>query len=129
MHNTPASANAQAILHLVKGDALPDEVNLPASARSQNPDSDEFSLSQAGFVLFPNPAKKQVSIRYQLPPKASHAVLSLSTLHGQVVEQQTVNLQEGEIRWQLAELAPGIYVVQMQADQKILRVQKLIIQP
>ena len=75
------------------------------------------------FMLFPNPTKNQVSIRFK---NITHGTLSIRNLSGQTVfEEEINNTQEKTIP--LNQYASGLYLVMIKNDQGSL-VKKLIIE-
>jgi hypothetical protein len=78
------------------------------------------------FSLFPNPARAAATVQLPAVPGATTATLTLTDALGRVVRTETVP-SGGRHELNLRGLAPGLYAVQVQADNSV-GTQRLVVE-
>jgi hypothetical protein len=92
----------------------------------QGPVGRHAAKSHDAFALYPNPASQQVTLAL---PQATHARVQVFQANGQQVLEHTFTGTTATLP--LAQLAPGIYLVQvqgLQADSPLRATQRLVVQ-
>ena len=89
--------------------------------RSENPDKN-------GFVLFPNPANEETTIRYHLTANSFVAITVYDMLGKEVIPEVNESQAAGEqeVTLNTSALRSGIYFVKMNAG-KVQVMQKLVV--
>jgi hypothetical protein len=84
-------------------------------------------LPNTHITAQPNPANKEVTIRYQLL-EASEAILYLHNIVGQTVISQKLPTQQNQLNLSTAHLPNGTYTYYIQTPKGKTAVQKLVVQ-
>ncbi len=112
--------------------ATPDSAMIVLSASGPNPiaysflNVDDLRLTDSTTVI-PNPAYENTSINYT-SVKNSTATVSITDMTGRIVMKTLHNVQTGENRIIIntAQLAPGVYIAEIEDDTEAIR-EKLIV--
>ena len=90
---------------------------------------DVFGLSVPGtsssMEMWPNPAHDQIRIQLALSLPSDQLEVQLIDLTGRILKR-TVIYQADVIEWSVSELPKGMYIVQIQQEDKILEQQRLM---
>lgn len=88
----------------------------------------EQSISSPWVILYPNPSDGKVTIKLELVGQGLHQIRVLNAL-GQSFLRESVEqgLVRGELTFEIPELSPGIYIVELQGDFGVIR-RNLIVQ-
>ncbi|OAB78654.1 T9SS type A sorting domain-containing protein [Cochleicola gelatinilyticus] len=81
--------------------------------------NEDFTNTEASFIMYPNPASDQVSI--QLKNESIHTVTLFSVTGEKVMELRSINTLN------ISELAQGIYVVRVTTDSNKTYFKKLLV--
>lgn len=74
---------------------------------------------------YPNPARNQVNISYQLPANSKTANLRMINLTGQEVYSCILDGNKGIKNINVSNLSPGMYIYALYSDGKVISTQKL----
>ena len=74
---------------------------------------------------YPNPFWQQFTVDYRLPAGVEQAQLQVYNLYGQLVQQQPVSGQAGQLNIG-QQLSPGMYVLRLVADGALLKTRKVV---
>ncbi|MGD1848989.1 MAG: PKD domain-containing protein [Salibacteraceae bacterium] len=78
-------------------------------------EEEEGSVNHTSFLLFPNPARHQLTVLYQTEESVS-LQWKITNMLGQVVQQATVANRAAGVVLEIEQLAPGSYFITVQAD-------------
>ena len=76
------------------------------------------SLSYDAWQMFPNPASSLISLKLELPPSETVALISIKDMQAKTHIQKAMSLQR-HLTLDVGHLAPGIYVVSIRSKQFI----------
>ena len=86
----------------------------------------EDLLDASSLVVFPNPAREQVTLRYALPA-AMEAEAVLTDLMGRVVAVQSLVGREGELHFSTRQLPRGTYLMSIRTDRELVGRHKVML--
>jgi hypothetical protein len=79
--------------------------------------------------LHPNPASHWVAMNYHLPGYNGEVTLVVRDAGGRVLHQLKAAGEQGQRVWDTRELAPGVYVVELQGMGRVPHSARLVVQP
>ncbi len=79
--------------------------------------------------LHPNPASHWVAMSYHLPGYNGEVTLVVRDAGGRVLHQLKAAGEQGQRVWDTRELAPGVYVVELQGMGRVPHSARLVVQP
>ena len=91
-----------------------------------NPGAVSMEPSSSNVQMYPNPGKDVLNLKWQDLQGASGQV-SLKDLTGRTVMVQAVDLEEGSIVLDLTRLQAGIYICEIQVDNKPVFAEKYVL--
>jgi hypothetical protein len=80
-----------------------------------------------GFSIFPNPARKSISIEYPVNETGDFLVMSICSLTGTIVKEVNLDNASGRTVAELTGIKPGVYVCKITGYGKTLITEKLTI--
>jgi hypothetical protein len=80
------------------------------------------------FKIYPNPAKNEITIAYNLTGKLQQASFILYDVYGNVIESWNLPLSQTQINENISTLSAGFYLYCIMADNKPMQRGKLIIE-
>ena len=80
-----------------------------------------------GFSIFPNPARKSISIEYPVNETGDFLVMSICSLTGTIVKEVNLDNASGRTVAELTGVKPGVYVCKITGYGKTLITEKLTI--
>jgi hypothetical protein len=81
---------------------------------------EEFKVQSSKFKVFPNPSKDEVTVRgYSLTGKK--AEVKIFDLFGREVLKMEVGGQKSEVRIDVSRFSQGVYIIELQTGEKVLR--------
>ncbi len=86
----------------------------------------EELLDASTLVVFPNPAREQITLRYDLPA-AMEAEAVLTDLMGRVVAVKSLVGREGELRFSTLQLPRGTYLMSIRTDKELVGRHKVML--
>ena len=86
--------------------------------------SNNLTVGSDQIEVFPNPAKTTISIVLKQASTQTNSV-SIYSVEGQLIRQ--VSFSENQLNLDIGQLPKGLYLLQVEQDQKSLGTQKLII--
>lgn len=92
--------------------------------------SDGDNLAKTGFFLsqnYPNPAREESTICYELPASARNAAIHIFDLQGKMIQVHTGLKGLGEIKLKTSDLQKGFYQYSLIVDGELLQSKKMII--
>jgi hypothetical protein len=75
----------------------------------------------------PNPSAGEATISYSLPNGVQNGMITVYTITGQILRSYPINSAANSLRINNAELAPGIYMYQLQTAQGASEVRKMCV--
>jgi ligand-binding sensor domain-containing protein len=95
---------------------------------AQNVSLEETSAEAIHAVLYPNPAKDEVNIRYQLSLSNGETTIQVYDLMGRTVENRTVSAPRGILTFPTTDWNNGIYGVKIMTGKQAVQHFKVVIQ-
>jgi hypothetical protein len=80
------------------------------------------------LTVYPNPASQSIQIHYAVKEYEGNVSLRLTDISGRLLESRSRQAEEGDVKWNTARLAAGVYFVQLCAGDKVVSVHKIMIQ-
>jgi hypothetical protein len=100
----------------------------PKMLVTPTPEEEPTVQHGAGFHLYPNPTREEVTLDYTLPETAVQGYVRLRDLAGRELEVHTLNGNEGRLVLDTKAFAPGLYVVEVHSPTRLEYVQTLVVQ-
>jgi PKD repeat protein len=103
-------------------------ITIPSCIQSNEKQAGSMTniVTPSHIVLFPNPAKEQVTVRYNELP--TDAVVELYDLTGRTIAAYTVNNQKGDLVVPTSSYPKGIYLVVVRSANGLISQHKLVIE-
>lgn len=85
----------------------------------QNPES-KLTKQLTEVEVYPNPATDYVTFDYELPEYAETAIIVITTIKGDVVQQFDLTKNKNQILWDTRQVENGIYFYALKQDKNTL---------
>lgn len=79
------------------------------------------------FQCAPNPASGKVSISWSLPVTFTHASIKIADFTGRVLRTSNITELNGQIDFNVTDLAEGVYFYYLEADGAVVQAKKVVI--
>ncbi|RZM09828.1 MAG: T9SS type A sorting domain-containing protein [Pedobacter sp.] len=89
-------------------------------------ESSELEDAVRDFLLYPNPAKEHVTIRYDF--SGSNATIEVYDISGRNISKNTLTSSNGEIQLDTSTYAAGMYMVVVRQNGVCVAQKKLVIE-
>lgn len=94
-----------------------------------HPEEEEQAPRTAAiFQLYPNPTRDQVTIDYQLDGLHAQTFVHLRDLAGRELGLRSMPGEHGRLVLDVGHLAPGLYVLDVRCDGRVVHVEKFLVQ-
>ena len=101
----------------------------PKSNRTRQREEQARTPQAAQFSIQPNPSRAWVAFSYNFAEGAfKNGSIIVRDLSGRSIATMTLSATQGQELWDVRSVAPGTYVVQYMAEQRLVHTEKLIIQ-
>ncbi|MDW8333988.1 MAG: T9SS type A sorting domain-containing protein [Bacteroidia bacterium] len=115
------------IRYRIVSESLEDTLTLTAQFTVENPTATLSTFSSPVYgirAVGPNPAFETLSVEYALPPGVKNAVLEIYDLMGRAALKLPLSASETRIGLSVRHLNPGVYFLNLKADDKIIAVKR-----
>jgi len=94
----------------------------------QLPDTNGSATSTASYLAaFPNPAKDNITFKWDLPDGMEIARIAIVDLQGRAIETIRIEGQQGKLEWDTSGLNDGVYIYSIELPDGILATSRLAI--
>ncbi len=97
------------------------------SLESDSPQQEMLSDAGKTISIFPNPARTEVNIAYDLPPFKGEASMEIYDLQGKQKGRWTLSQAQGEFRISVKDWTSGVYMLKLLTQGQVLETRKLVI--